>query len=535
MKLIFSILITFFISHLIYSQESEKVLFSINNDRIYTSEFIKAYNKNAELITDSNNKVKDYLELFVNYKLKIKEAKDLKLDTLPAYVSELNDYKNRLISPYLKDKEVTDRLVQEAYDRLQYEVNASHIIVSIKPNSTPKDTLKAYNKLIEARNLILNGSDFGEIAKKYSDDPSVVENQGNLGFFTALQMVYPFESEAFTAKLNDVSMPFKTKFGFHILQVHQIRNARGKVDAAHIMIKKETINGGKKIDSIFNLLKFENYDFYELAKQVSDDKASAIDGGKLNRFSYGEMIEDFAKVAFELKIEGEISNPFKTQYGWHIIKLLNKFPIESFDTMKNELTLKIQRDERSNLIGKSVLKKLKNSYKIEIYSEALNQFRLEDYSKGSTSFNKDLLKIESKVLTQENFIAFLKTKSNVSSIDAIFNSFIEDEILNYYKENLEFENEEFADTYKEFKEGLLLFDLLEKKIWEKSKDSAGLSNYFTLMKAEKYKENDFESIKGTVISDYQNYLEKLWIADLFNKYDVKFNNKEKKKVLKLIN
>lgn len=532
MKLFFLFIVSLLASIQIYSQENEEVLFTINNESVLTKEFLKAFEKNAELMTDSKNKTSEYLELFVNYKLKVKEAKELKLDTFPKYILELEDYKNRLILPYLKDVEVTNKLVEEAYQRLQKEVNASHILINIKPDSSPKDTINAFNKLLEARNLVLNGEDFAEVAKKYSEDPSVEQNGGNLGFFTGLQMVYPFENAAFTTAKNEVSMPFRTKFGFHILQVHEIRKARGEVEVAHIMIKKEDLKAEKKIDSVFNMLKIENSNFSEMAKNISDDRASAINGGKLKRFGYGEMIADFAKVAYEMKEVGEISNPFKTKYGWHIIKLINKYPIESFENMKAKLTQEIQRDERSNLIGNSVVKKLLNTYKIEVNNKALDQFETEDYRNELNSFNKDLFKIESKIIFQKDFIAFLKS-NKIVTIKASFNSFKEQEVLNYYKANIEFVNEEFADTYKEFKEGLLLFDLLEKKIWEKSKDSVGLSDYFSKMKSKKYIEKDFESIKGTVISDYQIHLENLWIEDLHKNYNVKFNSKEKKKILKL--
>jgi peptidyl-prolyl cis-trans isomerase SurA len=532
MKLFFSFIVTLLVSTQIFSQENEEVLFMLNNEPIFTKEFLKAFEKNAELMTDSKNKTADYLELFVNYKLKVKEAKELKLDTLPKYISELEDYKNILILPYLKDVEVTDKLVEEAYQRLQKEVNASHILINVKPYSTPKDTLNAYNKLLEARSLVLKGENFAEVAKKYSEDPSVEQNGGNLGFFTGLQMVYPFENVAFTTSKNEISMPFRTKFGFHILQVYEIGKARGEVEVAHIMIKKEDLKAEKKIDSLFKILKVENSNFSELAKNISDDRASAVNGGKLKRFGFGEMNEDFAKVAFEMKESGEISNPFKTKYGWHIVKLLNKYPVESFDNMKAKLTREIQRDERSNLIGKSVIKKLMNTYKIEVNKKALDQFEIEDYRNELNNFKKFLFKIESKTIFQKDFIAFLKATRYVT-INTAFNSFIEQEVLNYYKANIEFVNEDFADTYKEFKEGLLLFDLLEKKIWEKSKDSVGLSNYFSEMKTKKYIDKDFESIKGTVISDYQNNLEKLWIEDLHKKYNVRFNKKEKKKILKL--
>ena len=521
-----------FVGFYSFSQTKKTTLFTINNEPYYTQDFITNYEKNNNLIPDSTNSLQDYLELFINYKLKVKEAKDLKLDTFPKYINELKDYKSRLIQPYLKDIPITEKLVKEAYERLLKEVNASHILIFIQPNTPPKDTLLVYNKLIEARSLVLQGKSFSEVAKEYSEDPSVEQNGGNLGFFTALEMVYPFENAAYSTNVNDISKPFRTKFGYHIVQVHEKIAARGEVEVAHIMLKNETNKAKKKIDSIYNLVINEDESFGTIATKVSEDNASAVKEGKLNRFSFGQMVDDFSKVAFELQTIGDVSTPFQTKYGWHIVKLLNKYPVESFEKLKGELTQKIERDERSNLTGQTVVNKLVKEYEIKVDKNALNQFKTKDWRSNSEIFKSILLTIENKNIDQLSFIEFLK-KIKYNSVEEAFNNFIRHEVLNYYKENIEFTNKEFAATYNEFKEGLLLFDLLEKKVWEKSKDSFGLANYFNAFKEKKYKGLALEDIKGTVISDYQNYLENIWVDSLREKYQVKINNIEKKKLLKL--
>ncbi|WP_298366477.1 peptidylprolyl isomerase [uncultured Lutibacter sp.] len=515
-----------------FSQKKQnQLLFTIEKVPTYANEFLKSFEKNNSQLVDSLSNIGDYLNLYINYKLKVKQALDLKLDTVKKYKAELKDYRERLLAPYLRDKEVTDNLVKEAYKRLQNEVNASHILIFLKPNASPKDTLLAFNKLIEARNLILNGKPFSEVAKKYSEDPSVNKNGGNLGYFTAFQMVYPFENAAFLTELNSVSKPFRTKFGYHILQVHDIKKARGEVEVAHVMIKNNNANAKQKIDSIFNLIKNKNFSFEEMAKKFSDDKASASNGGKLNKFAYGQMLESFSEVAFNLEKLNEISKPFETQYGWHIVKLLNKYPIESFKKMEPSLIQKVEKDSRSELIGKSVINKLNTTYSIKVEKQALDEFKSDKWKINSDNFNKLLLTIESKKITQNDFVNYLKS-SKYNTVNDAFNSFKDQCLINYYKENIEATNPEFTATFKDFKEGLLLFDLLEKKVWDKSKDSTGLSNYFNLFKEKKYKGKELNEIKGIVINDYQNYLENLWIKELHKNYKVVINNSTKKKILK---
>jgi len=524
--------IIFFIATQSFSQEKQKILFTIDKEPHYTQEFMRVYMKNKNIIADSNASIVSYLELFVAYKLKVKEARDLKLDTLQKFKTELKKYKEMLLLPYLKDEKVTTKLVEEAYYRLKKEINVSHILILLDGNALPKDTVTAYTKINKVRNLVLSGQHFSEVAKKYSEDPSAKQNGGSLGYFTALQMVYKFENVAFNTKVNEISKPFRTKFGYHILKVHNKRNARGEVEVAHIMLKNNGKFSENKIDSIYNVLTVNKLNFSNLAKNVSEDRASAIRGGKLDVFGTGKMIEDFANVAFSLKTKGEISKPFKTKFGWHIVTLLKKHPIKSFENSKEELTKKVENDARSNLISKSIIQKLFKNYKIAVNRVALNQFNSDNWKTSPEKFQEILLTIENKKIPQSTFIAYLKTQNN-KQIKQAFSNFKEQEVLAYYKKNIEYSNAEFAVIYNEFKEGLLLFELLEKKVWEKSKDSIGLLNYFNQNKAKHYANKKLKNIKGMVISDYQKYLEKMWVKQLYVKYKVKFNKTERKKIKKL--
>tara|TARA_R110001583_G_scaffold125274_2_gene276811 strand:- start:15109 stop:16713 length:1605 start_codon:yes stop_codon:yes gene_type:complete len=532
MKLKYLQVLFLFIVFKTFSQENKNVLFTIDDDSYSSQEFLNTYQKNSKLNVESRNDIESYLNLFIAYKLKVKEAKSMGLDTLQSYKNELKKYKNNLVLPYLKDKEITKKLIEEAYARLKKEVSVSHILIFLKPNAPDKDTLAIYNSLNEARNLIINGEDFAEVAKRYSKDPSVQQNGGSVGYFTALQMVYPFENVAFTTPVNGVSMPFRTKFGYHILKVNAIRDSKGEVEVAHIMFKNNTKSSKKQIDSVYNLLFNKAANFADLAKKVSEDKASAIKGGKLKKFGAGQMIESFNDVAFSLKENGDISKPFKSKFGWHIVKLIKKYPIESFEELKAKLTQDVEKDERSNLIGKSVLKKLFKQYNVTVNEQALHQFNVENWKENPANFKQVLLSINGENIFQNKFITYLKTVNNTPVKEA-FTGFKEKEVLDYFKENIEYTNAEFAIVYNEFKEGLLLFDLLEKQVWEKAKDSTGLLNYFNVNKAEKYNKKDFKDIKGTVISDYQNHLEIMLVKQLKEKYKVRVNKSEKRNVKKV--
>lgn len=531
MKLKISLFFLVFIIGKTFSQQESNVLFTINNEPYYTSEFIKIYKKNHTILANSEeNSIESYLDLYVTYKLKVKEAKELGLDTVQKFKKELFSYKEKLVLPYLKDEKVTNKLVREAYERLQTEVNASHILVFLKPEATPQDTLLAYQKIVAARELIIDGEDFSDVAKKYSEDPSVAQNGGEIGYFTALQMVYPFENYAYTTNINEVSKLFKTKFGYHILKVNNRRPAQGEVEVAHIMRNNTSTYAKQQIDSIYAVLLKEPKKFEVLAKEFSQDKSSSLKGGKLPRFGASKMLESFSEVAFSLAHEGDISQPFQTNYGWHIIKLLQKYPLQDFDKMEYELLQKVKKDARSELIGKSVLDSLQNVYNVAVNMDALNQFYVDDWRGVPEKFEKELFNIEDSVFTQQDFIVYLNL-ARETSIKNAFEAFKEKEILDHFKAHIANKNEEFAFVYKEFEEGMLLFEMLEKQVWDKSKDSIGLTNFYTLHKTVKYDSKELKDIKGIVISDYQNHLEKLWVKALHKKYKVLFNEKERDSVL----
>ncbi|MFY0604666.1 MAG: peptidylprolyl isomerase [Flavobacteriaceae bacterium] len=516
-----------------FAQKKDKVLVSINNTNIKVSEFKRVFEKNLNAIeTNEGKNVKNNLELFINYKLKVKEAYELKLDTSRSYKREISTYKNQLIAPYLQDKEFLQRLIQEAYDRTKTEIRASHILVRFPKNYQPKDTLSIYKKIMSIRDSIVNhDANFAEMAMKYSDDKSAQVNGGDLGYFGAFKMVYSFEDQAYKTKMGEVSMPFKTRFGYHIVKKVAERPSLGEVQIAHILITNLTVSGKKKIDSVYSKL-VAGDSFNSLAKQYSNDVNSKNKGGKLSRFGSGRMVKPFEEAAFSLKNVGDYSKPFKTQFGWHIVSLIKKYPVESFEKIQEAIRTKVKRSGRAKLSDNAVLNKLKKEYKITEFEDAkeiLKRKNIRNIPKDS--LQKTMININGKNIKQEAFILYIRNRRH-KSISFLFNAFKEYQILEYFKENLVNTEPEYAFSLQEYKDGILLFDLMNKKIWDKSsKDTLELENYFKT-NIENYKEKELNKIRGKVISDYQSFLEENWIKELRNKNTIKINKRELKKLIK---
>jgi peptidyl-prolyl cis-trans isomerase SurA len=461
------------------AQENDEVLFTIEGENVFTSEFMRVYQKNKDIIIDSDKKDFDsYFDLFVDFKLKIKEAKDLKYDTLSSYKNELIKYREQLIAPYLNDPKATETLIAEAYHRTVNEVNVSHILIKVNPQAKPKDTLIAFQKITTALQNINGGTPFEEVAIQLSEDPSAQKNKGNLGYFSAFSMVYIFEDTAYNTKIGSVSKPFRTQFGYHIIKVNDKRKSLGEIEIAHIMVKnksKDTSYSKNKIFDIYKKLE-QGDDFSIIAQEHSDDLSSAKKGGKLPKFGTGMMIKSFEDVAFNLKEEGDFSEPFHTQYGWHILKLLKKYPVKSFEELHDNLESRIKNGSRSKYVEKAFAQELSKSYNISRNKETLSYFYSSDENLKKS--NKPLLIIENKTLTAKDFYKFGLEHKN-KNIEELFDMFKNKSIINYYKEHLEETNRDFELTFQEYKDGLLLFELLQKKIWDRSeKDSIGLQNYF---------------------------------------------------------
>jgi peptidyl-prolyl cis-trans isomerase SurA len=490
--------IFFCLSITAFSQiDKNDVLFTVDDESVMASEFIRVYNKNLDLVKDESQKDIDaYLELFINYQLKVKEARRLELDKDAKYIREFSNYKSQLTKNFLSDSEVTETLVKEAYDRSTMDIKASHVLIRIEENE--KDTTQVYNRLLEWRDRIINEG-YATVQKEVHDGQTVFAE--DLGYFSAFKMVYPFETAAYNTKVGEVSMPFRTRFGFHIVNVTDTRPSLGEVTVAHIMVsnnqKDSLLNPETRIKEIYKKLQ-QGETFEALAKQFSDDKSSSSKGGVLSPFTGGQLgSQEFEDVAFNLQKKGEVSQPFKTDFGWHIVKLIGKKSTQPYEEVKALFENKVRRDSRSQLINSALAKKLNEKYKVADNVEALSYFESiinDSYFKQAWTVPENLEKekpfitIGNHTITYDDFAQHLfknqrgyanKTMSANALISSVYSKFKEEEIIKYNRNNLEFENEDFAHVLKEYRDGLLLFDLMEKEVWNAaSKDTVGLKAFY---------------------------------------------------------
>lgn len=499
-KYFFTLIVTVFTFCIQAQITKTDVLFSVDDEPVYAEEFIRIFNKNLDLVKDESQKdIDQYLKLFVNYKLKLKEAKALGFDKKPSYTRELDNYRKQLAKNYLTDTKVTDALVEEAYERISFDVNASHILYKIPEDASPQDTLVAYNKMLQIRSRVLTEG-FDVVKKEFQDRKKNIIAE-DLGYFSGFKMVYSFENAAFNTKVGEVSSPFKTRFGYHIVTVLDKRESRGERTVAHIMIsekQKDTLQDKPevRVNEIYKKLQ-QGEEFESLAKQFSEDASSASKGGMLAAFSGGQLSStEFEDVAFGIQNIGDISPPFKTNFGWHIVKLYAKNPIESFEVLKSELQAKVKRDSRSQLINTSLVNSLKERYNISDKQPALEYFTSilnDSYYKRIWTLPKDfegtqpLVKIGDKQFTFMDFGDFLVTNQKRTKVkkpmDVIVKEsyalFLGNNLKQYREDHLEIENEDFSNIVSEYRDGLLLFDLMETEIWNAAKtDSVGLHNYY---------------------------------------------------------
>jgi peptidyl-prolyl cis-trans isomerase SurA len=482
---------------------SDPVLMTIDDRQITKSEFEAIYKKNNRDSVITREDLDEYVELFINFKLKVMEAEEMGMDTLGRFQRELAGYRDQLAKPYLVDKDVTDSLVTEAYDRMLQEVRASHILIKLPANPRPADTLVAYEKIMEIKAELDESPDrFPELARNKSEDPSAKTNAGDLGYFTSLQMVYPFETAAYNAEVGEIVGPVRTRFGYHLVKVMDKREARGQVKVAHIMIRSEESdpedvqeNLRKRAFEVYEKLK-EGEDFAELARKFSDDRASAAKGGELPVFGTGKMVEEFEETAFSLEEPGEISEPIKSAYGWHIIRLIERVPVKSFEDMEKELRAKIARDSRSDITKDTFISKRKQEYGYKEYRKRLKPF----YGALDTSYfsarwevpeglkgDKALFTLAGTDYTQADFSDYLIARMRPSRtvidtdqlIDESFENWVDSEVMKYEDEHLEEKYKDFRLLMQEYRDGILLFDLTDQKVWSKAvQDSAGLVAYY---------------------------------------------------------
>ncbi len=477
----------------IAAQQKEQTVLTVNNKDISLREFENVFKKNNNDPDTSPEGLDEYMDLFIKYKLKVTEAEALGMDTLSSFKKELAGYRTQLAAPYLTDEDALDKLVKQAYEHLKQEANASHILIK----TTGTDTLEAYKRIMEIKKKLADGADFESMAKKYSQDPSAKSNGGELGYFSGMQMVWPFEKAVFESEEGAVSGPIKTSFGYHLIKVNDKRPSRGKRKTAHILIKTENVDSAlaaQKADEVYQRIQ-QGESFEELAKKYSDDKGSAKKGGVLPEFGVGKMVKEYEQAAFALESEGDVSKPVQSSYGYHIIKLLEKKGVPDFEQVKPAILKRIKKDDRSQIARNSFIKTLKEEYDFKRIDKNVKPF----YKWVDDRVFKGTWEVPAKVsdkyvatwadtgITQKQFAEHIfklqreAEKEDITYfVDVILNKFAGGHLIAFENERLEEKYPEFKALMQEYRDGILLFDLMNEKVWNKAiKDTSGLKQFFT--------------------------------------------------------
>lgn len=515
-----------------FAQAKDPVIVTIGGEDIPKSEFEYIWNKNKSNEAKDSKSLDKYVDLFVNFKLKVAEAKAQKLDTTKSYLSELKTYRHQLEVPYMTDKAFDEIMSKEIYDRMREYVETSHILVAIKSGASPEDTLKAYTKAMDVYNLALKGEDFAQLAKANTDDRNKEEG-GYLGFSTGGRYVYPFENTVFSTPVGSVSKPFRTQFGYHVVKVHSRKPAWGMYRSGHIMklaplSAPDSVRQAAK-DSIFKMYEAlrNGGDFQEYATKHSDDRAAAAHKGEYDLRACGTLPYEYEDALYKVKA-GQYSEPFQSKYGWHIVKALEFKPYPEMDQMRDEINKTLNNKERSQIRKEHFVEKLKTEYhftetsgSLDAFSQAIAAIR---NSKDTTLFRSlceseaPMFVLDGVTYTQKQFAStFSKRKNLVNfNIDEAYAAYVQQSVLGYEESLLEKKYPEFANLMKEYSDGILLFEVSNREVWEKaSLDTAGLKSYFAAHKST-YKW-DKPHYKGFIIqckNDSIAKLAKIMIKDM---------------------
>lgn len=472
-------------------------IFTYGDEAVMNDEFMRVFNKNKRSEgAPTKQEIEEYVDLYVNFKLKVKEAYAKQLDTAFSFKQELAGYRNQLAQPYLTDKTVTEKLLKQAFDRSQQEISAAHLLINCVADAKPIDTLAAYEKIQGLRNRIVNGEDFQTVATQYSEDPSAKTNSGDLGYFTVFQMIYPFENAAFDTKIGEVSSPIRTRFGYHLVYVKDKRATQGDIKIAHIALKyynpAQVDSTKERIDAVYQKLKSgENWS--DLVKEFSEDFNTNETEGELgwfNRTTSGIPLE-FKDAAYLLTSDGEYSEPIQTKFSWHILRRIEQKEKPTYEQSFDFLRKKIERDSRSELNKEAVIARIKkeNNFKTIAGFDAVKNSFDESLLKGEYTKQQGtdivLCKIGDREYTDNHFFSYVaanQSRSNQSldnAIAATYETFVQRINLDYEEAQLENKYPDFNVTMKEYRDGILLFELMDKEVWSKAvKDTSGLQSYY---------------------------------------------------------
>ena len=574
-KAILSICFTAFL-FTIYAQNKNEVLFSVGNESITATEFINTYNRNNSFEKAAEKEVRDYLELYINFKLKVRDGLDSQIDTAEIFRRELASYRSQSAKSYMADREVTEQLINEALERSPWMLRASHIMIHCAPTASPQDSLEAYNKILDIRKKITSGTlTFAEAALQYSDDNSARDdvrrdgkiqygNKGDLGYFSTFDLLYPFETGAYNTPVGTISMPVRTQHGYHIINVIDKQPVISRISISQILLLDSTAHSGSMTPDVKEKIKLikealaSGQDFASVAEQYTDDLASKENGGKLEPFSYNRRPGNFIKQCISLE-KDQISEPFPSVAGWHIVQLHELIlPEVKEEEKRHTMATRVQRDTRSTKSVESLIETLKKAYnysdknKKTAFNLMLKKMEKSDLIPAAiellAALGNDKLKpiatFATETITIEDLAQYIDKFKGlnfiIKPIDFLENQFtllFKERILKYELENLENRLPEYRELISEYHHGMILFEMNNLKIWSKSlKDTA---NFEIFYEETKFNYLDSEGnpkplaeIRSNVLTDYQNELEKKWLAQLREKYPVWINEELFKSILK---
>ena len=517
------------------SELDQQVLMTIGGQDITVKEFNDVYYKNnlkGEVIEKKT--VDEYLDLFTTFRMKVMEAERMQLDTSAKFQKELAGYRKQLAKPFMSSDDITEELIQEAYERKQKDIRASHILIRCDKNALPSDTLKAYNKAMDIRKKALaKGADFAALADKYSDDPSAKGmkatddaparpgNHGDLGYFTVFDMVYPFETGAYNTKEGEISMPVRSDFGYHIIKVQSVSDAMGSIQAAHIFLQlpfdapqQDVDDMQQKANNIYKeLMDSDGKNWAEKVKQYTDDKGTIARDGALSSFTVSRIVPEFIEACKTLE-PGQIAKPIRTNYGFHIIKLLSTSGVDSFEKERKVLTERIEKEMRSKKSEELVIKQAKSEYKfkqndkhLEAFIATVDSSILNKTYEPSNKVNMKatLFSLDGHPTTVSDFVSYIKEKMTIQKFATpaayayqLYENFSNGIVLDYADAHLEEKYPEFKALVQEYRDGILLFDLMDKEVWSKAvQDTIGLEE-FHQRNADKYMWDD--RVYATIIT-----------------------------------
>lgn len=537
--------------------QNDPVLFTVKGNPVTVSEFRYIYTKtNQDKADFSEKSLRDYLDLYTKFKLKVQKARDMQLDTVPALSSELDGYRRQLANSYLVDKEVTDKLIREAHERMQRDVDVSHIFVAADRNAKAADTLRAHSRAMNWMKMLQGGVEFEKLAADSSEDKSAKDNKGALGFVTAMlpDGYYEMEKAIYRSKPGELRL-VRSNSGYHIVRVNGVRPARGEMEVAHILIRKgdnEAKNATQKMlaDSAYAALQ-QGTKWEEVCGRYSDDKTSAAKGGYLGFFGINRYQRSFEDAAFTLQKDGDYSPLIETSIGWHIIQRKSHRPIGSFETLKRALTERVKRDSRSEMAKQSMIDRIKKESNFQDYPQNLEAWAAQQTDSVFHTFKwkpdpakpqTPLMRFNDNTYTVADFEEYCARASRdrmrgagypvAETIQKLYKNWLSETAMQFEESQLDKKYPEFKSLMREYEEGILLFEALKQNVWDKANtDTVGLQNYFNANLSQKYKWDERARVSiytlktddAKVLADLRKYAAKNPAAKVLDKFNKKDN------------